>query len=624
MAEEINGQARDSEFELQDEEEGSEEAIAQYLVDLSEACPLPRGVAPTKDPAQVELAEAGFSDNGWLNAVREVQAWLCLDRPLPSAASLSDLALSLFGQISSDSPELCIVGMGSDLVRPSDQGCQALEARLARAVEYKQEFANMLDEEASLAEATSQWRAYWEEADSSPSQPVAIRADVDTWPIKEFRDLAEAGQLDLNPSYQRDVVWSNPESQTLIESILRGIPLPSVILTKVEGEARWQIVDGKQRLTAILRFIGHHPQGRTHARSLDSNLQGFDKNFRKFAKQHQLQPRDIAEHFLPFAVRKFKPNDPLHELSGRYFCEIKHKVLNVGDGASTVGEIFEQPNRDYRIPVIVYKRTSLRDIHRVFWLYNKQGKRLNAEELRNAVYHHLDLSKLLLVLSGDRPDQQLAPYLPPAVMDRVEDAAHLLADKGFGTTRFKRTKILSWIMAMLFKAPRPLPGGVLATPSTANHINALLDEMVNDDKHKLHSRPALVQLAKDMQTAIFLHEEADSAWHPRFRTKKNQQGMASKWEELPIVGSLMVCFVLVATGKTGALHEQIEDIREATQQLRGPESTQNKTQWKHIATVVTTVLDRLQLSRDDLNRILREKYGYSCLDSLRQLSAELS
>ena len=51
----------------------------------------------------------------------------------------------------------------------------------------------------------------------------------------------------------------------LIESILRGIPLPSIIiLEQVDADrvTSYEVVDGKQRLTSILRFIGCHPRRR--------------------------------------------------------------------------------------------------------------------------------------------------------------------------------------------------------------------------------------------------------------------------------------------------------------------------------------------------------------------------
>ena len=49
----------------------------------------------------------------------------------------------------------------------------------------------------------------------------------------------------------------------LINSVLMGIPLPSIILHEIKNDRKssFQIIDGKQRLTTILRFIGTYPKG---------------------------------------------------------------------------------------------------------------------------------------------------------------------------------------------------------------------------------------------------------------------------------------------------------------------------------------------------------------------------
>ena len=71
----------------------------------------------------------------------------------------------------------------------------------------------------------------------------------------------------------------------LIESILRGIPLPSIILARGSGNQRFQIVDGKQRLTAILRFMGAHPEGLQNAKSM-VDYASFEINFAQFARRN--------------------------------------------------------------------------------------------------------------------------------------------------------------------------------------------------------------------------------------------------------------------------------------------------------------------------------------------------
>ena len=67
--------------------------------------------------------------------------------------------------------------------------------------------------------------------------------------------------LELNPPYQRGVVWGVKKQRALIQSLLEGIPIPSIIVNdRMEADwpmSQWKytVIDGKQRLTAILNFV---------------------------------------------------------------------------------------------------------------------------------------------------------------------------------------------------------------------------------------------------------------------------------------------------------------------------------------------------------------------------------
>lgn len=594
--------------------------IAQYLSELSNDGPLPQGIEPKIEIASFQPEDVSFIDNDWLIKVTKVQAWLCLDQPIGLDDSLSVTAISLMEQISPDPAENC-VEVSEDVVMLTELGAQHLETYLSRAVAHREAFIEAIEDDRSITEASEEWRVLWEESRSLAKHPEAIKAEVMTMKIRNFSDLAKDGQIELNPSYQRDNVWSNSDSQVLIDSILRGIPLPSIILNQVEGEDTLQIVDGKQRLTAILRFIGQHPAAREFARSKKDGEAEFDQNPKKFIRKHHLKSREIAENYLPFRISRYPSGDPLHALSGKYYHEIKDMDISHGQTKVKVRHIFENLNSKYLIPVIVYENTRIQDIHHVFSIYNKQGKKLNAEELRNATYHHLALTKLLLVLGGDRPNpDDLAPYLPPDVKSNIGEVGQTLRDRGFGTLRFKRTKVLSWVCALLLQEPGRTVTGI-STPSTASHIDALL-KSISDKQgaHPLFKNTALVSLAKDIKTAVLLHAELEDAWSPRFRSKK---GHASRWEELPLVASLLATVILVATGKSTLLAERLPAVREFTNANLGPTKTQNKTQWEYISRIVAGVLCTLDVDRETAASALKDRYGYSCLDVIYSLAGIL-
>lgn len=77
--------------------------------------------------------------------------------------------------------------------------------------------------------------------------------------ISWFRDRYLDRSLTIKPPYQRRPVWAMKQKCYLIESILLGFPIPEIYLqktTSAEGLNRYAIVDGQQRIRAILQFVG--------------------------------------------------------------------------------------------------------------------------------------------------------------------------------------------------------------------------------------------------------------------------------------------------------------------------------------------------------------------------------
>lgn len=591
--------------------------VAQYLAELSHDSRLPQGVEHAQNFAPFQPEDVAFDSNVWLVKTLLVQAWLRLDSPISLELPHEEAAQALFTAISPDPPEACVRDHEGTLAL-TDLGAQHLETWLSRAAANREAFLEAIEEDVPLPQASEDWELLWEEGGANRArQPAAIQARVDTNTIRSFADYAKDGDLELNPSYQRDNVWSTSDSQLLIDSILRGIPIPSIIMTEVGEDSKYQIVDGKQRITAILRFIGQHPVARTFARDNDGE-DLLDNNPKKLIRQLHLRGRNIAEHYLPFRLPLYKKGDPLCKLSGKYLAEIRDEEIEVGHGTVKVGDIFGKANSKYKIPTIIYEKTRLQDIHHVFSIYNKQGKKLNAEELRNATYHHLGLTKLLLVLSGDRPDvEDLAPYLPSDLRNGIEKVGECLKACNFGTLRFKRTKVLSWATAIFLHEPG-LKRGVHSTPSTASHIDAFLEAITEKHSaHPMYQNANLVNFARDMHDAVVQHKACEDAWSPRFRNKK---GQASRWEELPFVASLLAVMVLVVMGKESLLSANIGTIREVTEKSPGPTKTQNKTQWEYIAAVSLRILGALGIDEAAAGADLTKRYQINCLSYLRSIS----
>lgn len=70
-------------------------------------------------------------------------------------------------------------------------------------------------------------------------------------------DLEDEGakSIILNPDYQRKDVWDNKKRLKFIDSIFIGIPTNPIWLLNKEGESEDSVLDGKQRLRTIFKFL---------------------------------------------------------------------------------------------------------------------------------------------------------------------------------------------------------------------------------------------------------------------------------------------------------------------------------------------------------------------------------
>ena len=82
-----------------------------------------------------------------------------------------------------------------------------------------------------------------------------IRSDGYPMSIGELISLYRDEELDIHPEFQRFFRWSEEQKSRLIESILLGIPIPSIFVSQRE-DGVWDVIDGLQRLSTIFELVG--------------------------------------------------------------------------------------------------------------------------------------------------------------------------------------------------------------------------------------------------------------------------------------------------------------------------------------------------------------------------------
>jgi uncharacterized protein with ParB-like and HNH nuclease domain len=91
------------------------------------------------------------------------------------------------------------------------------------------------------------------------------------------------------PEFQRNYVWTKKQASRFIESILIGLPIPSLFLYKEEKENKLLIIDGLQRISTLHAFINNkfpHTGQTFNLSGLPNGSQFYNKTY------EQLAPKD--------------------------------------------------------------------------------------------------------------------------------------------------------------------------------------------------------------------------------------------------------------------------------------------------------------------------------------------
>ncbi|WP_433953941.1 DUF262 domain-containing protein [Curtobacterium flaccumfaciens] len=85
-----------------------------------------------------------------------------------------------------------------------------------------------------------------------------LRTSVHNYSIADFLELRVGNRLKINRDFQRNSVWKTPGKVYLIDSILRGYPIPKLyfrtFIDPASKVSTREVVDGQQRLLAIFEF----------------------------------------------------------------------------------------------------------------------------------------------------------------------------------------------------------------------------------------------------------------------------------------------------------------------------------------------------------------------------------
>lgn len=142
----------------------------------------------------------------------------------------------------------------------------------------------------------------------TPFDPDEIDVITKTPTAELILSRLRSGMLDLAPDFQRKAgIWDEKRKSRLIESLLLRIPLPTFYAAEGKGD-KWAVVDGIQRLTALVHFMEPELVGKQplHLRDLEYLGKSYDNaTFKDLPASLQLRLRETE--FVLHLIRRGTP-----------------------------------------------------------------------------------------------------------------------------------------------------------------------------------------------------------------------------------------------------------------------------------------------------------------------------
>jgi Protein of unknown function DUF262 len=193
------------------------------------------------------------------------------------------------------------------------------------------------------------------EDDNNETPPIDIVAYNELRSCADLARLEHEGTIDIMPDFQRDVVWTTSEQTRFVDSLIKQLPIPSMCFALDYKTDKWIVIDGLQRMSAIIKF-----------------LKGGDW---RMSKLPDIDPRIAGK--LAASMRDSKGD--LRKL----FDRVQNKTLPI-----TV------------LRCDFSKKSHMEYLFTIFHRLNAGGSKLNNQEIRNCIYGG-ELNNLLKELDSD-------------------------------------------------------------------------------------------------------------------------------------------------------------------------------------------------------------------------------
>lgn len=181
----------------------------------------------------------------------------------------------------------------------------------------------------------------FEEDDSTELPPQDVVAYNELRSCADLFRMYKDGTLEIQPIFQREIVWKEPAQTRFVDSLVKQLPIPSMCFSLDHKSQKWQVIDGLQRMFTIIRFLTGSGWTLSKLDDIDQKLSG-----------------------KPISLISDRKSD-LYS----YYSRVENLTL---------------PTTVLRCDYL--KKSHLNYIFTIFHRLNSGGSKLNNQEIRNCIY----------------------------------------------------------------------------------------------------------------------------------------------------------------------------------------------------------------------------------------------
>ena len=167
----------------------------------------------------------------------------------------------------------------------------------------------------------------YSEDDGPKIPPPDIIAYNELRSCADLHRMKTEGILNIQPDFQREIVWQKPAQTRFIDSLIKQLPIPSMCFSLDFKAQKWMVIDGLQRMSTICNFLSGGAWKLSKLDDIDQAISGQSINtfHDKKSKLHQYLTR-VQNLSLPITVLRCDYSNRSHNY---YLFTIFHR-LNTG------------------------------------------------------------------------------------------------------------------------------------------------------------------------------------------------------------------------------------------------------------------------------------------------------